>query len=546
VSKRTLLLIAALLAGHAHAGWGQVGAITGTPQDVVVIDGGVIVTTSTEAQAIAPDGGVFGSLQGAVFVGAGLDSTGCLVALTSARVLRQDPRCGGGSSPVSGTNAAQRFRVFPSGAVTYLLGSASDVLYSGPTTAGPFTALTAGWLARSPRSLGTATVSGAEVAVCNEAQTPNFFLALSIDGGAVINRSVGFVANDAVPFSQAGQVAILAVVTDGGLAIISTPSRVTTMPAGVAAQTIAFVTDETDAGQRGYGLATTATGVVLSPIPDPAHPGEVWVARANAPALTGRVHCENARLCAGLVADGGIQLLVNTTAPSFSFDAGAPLQPGPVTLSVTPADLDDDPLFISWDIPGHVVTPTPGVPDHREVQLTINRSPTCNQDLPVTITAWDGLATHEHTETFLLRLPNPVGTLVISPASTTARAGGAAVTFAAALDAGCGDVSSAELSTWSVDGVSRGTATQLTVQPPQTVCNASGVDQLIRATASGQTATATLHVTPWGLPEQPTFQRGTQDAGTAHLWAPSNAEHAWHGTRATQASSRYRSTVAWW
>ncbi len=525
VSHRALSLLL-ILAGGAQAGWSQIGALTGTPQDLVVIDGGVIVCSANQAQAIALDGGVFGSLQGAVFVGAGLAQTGCLVGLTNARVLRQDPKCGSASSTVTGTGTAQRFRVLPSGAVTYLLGSTSDVLYSGPGTTGPFTALSPGWLARTPRSLGSGTVAGAEVVVCNQAQSPNFFLGLSIDGGPVVNRSVGFVANDAVPFSQAGQLAVLAVVTDGGLAIVSTPSRAVTMPGGLVAQTVAFVTDETDAGQRGYGLVTTSSGAVLSPIPDPAHPAETWVVRPNAPQLTGPVHCENARLCAGLVADGGVQALQNRSAPSFTFDAGAALQPGPVTFSVDAGDLDGDPVFISWDIPGYSIVPSATWPDHREVQLVINRSPTCNQNLSVTITAWDGLGTHEHAETFLLPLPNPLGVLTITPTNPVAGAGGPPVLLTAAFDAGCGELISNVLARWSVDGVDLGSTTQASVLPPRTVCNAGGVDEVIRATVGAEVATTTLHIAPWGPAESPTFSRGTQDAGTTRIWSPNNLEHA--------------------
>jgi hypothetical protein len=513
VVTRAAIITVLLSSGQALAGWSNAGPVAGTVSDLYLVDGGVtIVSTSSGASAIAYDGGVLASVAGAV-VGAGLTPSGCLVALGAARNFISQP-CATPTALV-GAYTISRFRSLPTGNAEFLgVTVASNSIYFATSVLGPYAAVAVPtWLRNTSQSMGVALVGGSEVSVFNQATAG---VQVSTNGGAQAAHVTNFVALDAVPFSRAGTLAIIAVANDGGLTF--TDGGVV-FPAGPVVQNVAFVTNETDGGQRGYGLATTANGTVYSPIPDPAHPGETWVVRARAPALGGRVHCESAQFCAG-VAAGTLQVLENRGAPVFDFDGGVVTGGSTIIFEVDAGDPDDDPVFVEWSVPNATVTPL--VADQHQVQLTVPPL-ACGATLPVTISVIDGLAGHETKATFPVATP-PVAVLGLTPSvPLTVEAGSAAITFTAGFDGGCVP---AGAPSWQVANVAQPAGPTATYTPPLNLCVAGGQVVPVSVTQGNQTVNTTVTVQPWGPAIDPQFpQQVRQDAGTTVSWVPSNNDH---------------------
>ena len=508
---RAAIITVLLGATQGLAGWSNAGPVTGTVSDLVMVDGGVtIVSTSTGASAIALDGGVLASVTGSA-VGAGLTSAGCLVAVGASRNFLAQP-CAPPTA-LTGGFTISRFRALPSGQAEFLgVNIASNSIYLAPSITGPYTLVTVPtWLRNTNQSMGVAMVAGNEVSVFNQGTAG---VVVSVNGGAQTVHATNFTALDAVPFSRAGALAIIAVANDGGLTF--TDGGVS-FPSGSVLQNVAFVTDDTDGGQRGYGLATTVTGTVFSPIPDPSQPGQTWVARSRAPALAGRVHCDSARFCAG-VAAGTLQVLENRSPPAFEFDGGVVTGGSTVLFEVDAGDPDDDPIFVEWNVPGATVTPLG--PDQRQVQVVLPAL-ACGSTQPVTISVVDGLAGHEVKGSFQVPTP-PVAVLTLAPSSPVTEAGGLPITFEASFDGGC---LPAGTPTWQVGNLAQAPGPTATYTPPLNLCVVAGQVVPISVSQAGQTASTTITVNPWGPAIAPQFTHGLQTAGTTVQWAPTNADH---------------------
>lgn len=516
---RALRLLIVLLPTLALAGWRQLGTLGGTPRDVVVVDAGMVVATSSGAGGNAilwvanADGGVttLASLPTGNYVGAGVVDGGCLVALDSAANLSFAAGCGTTVAGISSTGL--RLRVFGNDQLVMTTTTGiNDSLRIGPASGTTFPVVGSTMLGGTPKGLQTARIGGADFHVVN--QISNY--ALSVDGGAWSSIAIGKTLRDLSPFERGGVPSLLAITTAGELVLVpdvrATPTVAPTFPSNIAA----FV-----GMAPGASLVTTTTGEVWSPIPDPARYGELWRARTGVPALmTNRVHCLDARWCAAVDATGGVWLYEDAAAPvldvpSLQVDAGAT-----VRLTADAGDGDGDPLFLSWS--GVSVTPVSA--DGYVVDAVIPAGAACGP-LPFTVTARDGL--HVVPVQSNLEVVGH-GTLQTNAPVVAPETGGAPVTFSAFIDGGC---DSASLS-WSTSDGQSGTGAQLTWTPPKTVC--ATTTTTITATAtwsrglpSTTTAQEVVTLAPWGLAEDPVFPApASQLGGTTVLWRPIGTDHA--------------------
>jgi hypothetical protein len=297
------------------------------------------------------------------------------------------------------------------------------------------------------------------------------------------------------------------------------------MPAGLLAQYTAF----TNENGRGYGVVTTTSGAVLSPIPDPSRVGQVWVARPGAPALAGRVFCNGATWCAGFTATGQVQVLENAAAPTLGLVPQAVVVGQARTLDADAGDPDGDPVFVTWSSPNLLLVPvgaSGGV-----ASATAQASACTLASVPLTVTAWDGKTEHVTSQT--LQVPVIAGGLVVSPATASATANGAPVTLTASLDSGCAPT----VVNWSNDA---GPVTSIQWVPPRNVCTASGSTSQVTVTANNQVATASVLVQGWGPPDAPVFPSPAQQvAGTAVVWSPTT-------THVCQAATGFPGVLLGW
>lgn len=519
---RRWLAIASLLPCLALADWRQLGTVSGTPADIVVVDAGLVVTASSGTNGTATawlassDGGVqqLATLTGASgYVGAGFDGQ-CLSALTPSSSLEFSSGCGG---PVTiGVNSAGAYRSLGARgvAVTFSGSIASFVSAADIATT---------WSAQPPtftqqataRGLGLVNVAGIDFATTAVTGVPG--IRVSVDGGAPFSVAGVPASTDVVPFSMNGSPAALAVTSAGALVLVpdvrATTIATPTLPAGLSARRVAM------AGTN--GLASTTTGIALSPIPDTANVGLSWVPRTAGPGLDGRVHCLDARWCAALLTSGAVLLYENVHAPRFELSTTT-MTPGvPSHFSVDAGDDDGDPVFVIWSSPGAVVTSDGGAPNGSSVDITF---PATSCTAVLEVTARDSL--------FSTTLPVTVsserrgGVELTGPSS--AIAGGPAISFSADLDGGCVSATF----TWSTTDGGAGAGAQFEWTPPATSCT-PGADVLVTATATWSAGAPTttqvsrvVTIEPWGAPEAPVFPSGAvQDGGAAVVWSPSNGEH---------------------
>lgn len=348
---RAMLLLLPML---AFAGWHQAGSVAVPVQDVQVVDAGVVLAVGAAAATAwhVSDAGVpaqLNTLSGA-YVGGGFYGTSCLLGLTSLGSLTPSPGCG--TAQMLSSSAWTRFRLLtgqPFGIAVNSLGS-TDTLWSGPGAAAGWAAQGSGQVgAGGSRSLQTGRVGGLDYAVTNSS---NLGVRISVDGGVPTTLVAGTSGlRDVAVFPLSGAPALLGTFVTGGALVLvpdyRTPVPLTpAIPAGITAR---FV------GIGGVtGMATTVTGVLISPIPDPAHRAETWIVRPNpgTELFTDRISCLDDRYCATVNAtSGAVWFFANEAAPTVavavpSFDAGQTIR-----LVADAGDGDGDPIFVSWRTP---------------------------------------------------------------------------------------------------------------------------------------------------------------------------------------------------
>lgn len=519
----------------AFAGWRQVGTVTLPLQDVQIVDAGVALTVGTGA-AIAwhvTDAGVAPTSLAGSFVGGGVFGSGCMVGVNGLRAVTYAPGCGPVGTTFGVTGTPARFRLLsgqPFGVGLVTTASNQDTFFSGPNALDGWDSQ-GGFFATNaiPRTLQTANIAGTDVAVMvvGSLGAPAS-VRVSIDGGTPFAINNLGILRDAAPFSRLGLPAVIGTVSAGGALILvpdlNNPATTLapSMDAGTAARYVSL------SGLT--GMATTAGGALLGPIPDPARPGSAWKLRgAPAPGLNDRISCLD-RWCATVdIANGNVWFYENDTAPGVALIAPA-INPGQTVRLVADAgDGDGDPVFVSWSGGGAgVFVAVPGVDDGTQVDYVAASSGIC-APTTVDVTVSDGLAGHERTIAVTLPLQFDRGSVLTSSSTSTPPAGGPAVSFDAIVDGGC---TTANI-TWAVNGSAMGSGPSLTWTPPATECNADGGQVTITATATwanGTPATTSssqvIVVQPWGAPEAPVFPSpATQASGSTAQWAPIGSEH---------------------
>lgn len=529
---RRLGLIGVLVPALAWAGWVDLPAVGGTPQDVVVADAGVVVAASSGAGGLVgawalTDAGVVTLVQQTGnYLGAGMFAGQCVAALqTSGTVVALPAGCGG---PQLVAPTVYRLRVLPGGVALVRGGSPQDSLFVAASPISTFSGLSGSFLGANPRSLAVARIGPAGFAVMNEAGAS---LRVSVDGGAPVQvMGLPAPARDAVPFERLGLPAAVAVTTTnvaflqpdlggaGGAPI--------SLPMAYVPQFVAITTTGAGDAGAGYGLMTSTSGAVLSPVPDPSQPGSLWLPRTGAPPMFNRVHCLDARWCAGFGDGGVVHVLSNDFAPTLALDAGT-LTPGvAATLTAVAADPDGDPVFITWS--SGVALVTQGAdPERRTATVTVPPAAECTTlTVPVTATISDGLSTHERTVVSTAALASNARAWLF-PIDPTASAGDPALSFVGGNDAGCPGGTFA----WSASDGQMGAGPTFSWDVPATECRADGgvfdisvswIDPVGRQSS----ATSRVTVAPWGRAAAPVFPTpAVQLAGTTQVWGSPGSSH---------------------
>ncbi|MEW6431051.1 MAG: hypothetical protein AB1730_06040 [Myxococcota bacterium] len=533
---RRLALLSVLVSGLALAGWSELPALTGAPQDILAPDAGTVLAASsgTSGQVVGwtvSDAGVsnFLTQAGVSFVSVGAFN-GCVSVLGSNGALIHFPASCGVTPSLSGAGFS-RLRILPGGisVVRFTPNASLDSIYVAPTPIGAYSATSPTWLGSNPRSLETARIGGVDYAVLNENAAS---LRVSIDGGIAFTVPISAAARDAVPFARLGKPGVVVLTTAGGAwllpdlgaAGLETPI---TLPGGFVPQFVTMTTERGSDAGAGYGLMTSTTGVVLSPVPDPSRPGSVWIARGGAPALALRAHCVDARFCAAIGDGGVLHVLSNDAPPVVGLDAGAVAPGATVSLTAVAGDPDGDPVFVSWSSGTATVAPGTDL-QGLTATLTVPAAAECTATgVAVALTVSDGLGAHDRTQT--VTIPLAVATQAwISPGSATVAAGDPPVAFTGGSDAGC----SAGTLTWSTTDGQMGSGDAFNFAVPATECSPDGGAYDVSVAWTDQaghqsSATARVTVAPWGRPEAPAFETPvSQPAGTPKRWSPSNAAHA--------------------
>ncbi len=500
-----------LLPMLALAGWREAGTVTTPVSDVQVVDAGVVLATSASSGAVAfqvTDAGVttLNSLAGG-FVGAGYFGANCLLGLTPGGVITPSPGCGTATPLGAGTWRSFRIVTGAPLGIAVVTNTSNDTFWAGPGGGPGWSALGLSALSSASRSLQTARIGGLDYAALNS----GFGLRVSVDAGAPPNLAIAGTTGwrDAAPFPLAGGPALLGVTTsslqlirDYRAPVVFTP----TMPPGLSPRFVGI--------GGAIGMATTATGVVLSPIPDPSRPAETWVAR---PAPTGldRVNCIDDRYCAAASDAGVIWFWENAVAPGVAL-LTAPVDVGQtIRLIADAGDGDGDPVFVSWSSDAGVLTAVAGIANGTQIDFTAPAIGCVPLTLGLTVT--DGLLEHDRT----LQVPLTVigrGALQTNVSAQVAQAGGPAVTFNAFIDGGCAP---ATLS-WSTANGQTGAGLSFTWTPPATECNSDGGQRAVTVTATWSSAAPpttsvidVVTVTPWGAPNAPDFvSPARQPSGT--------------------------------
>lgn len=519
---RALAAVTLLVSTLCFAGWRQLGTLPGTPQDVQVVDAGMVLAVSSGAGTASTwrvsDAGITQVDLPGNFVGAGLFDSNCIVALSTTRLLIYSAGCGLPS--VIGANTPVRFRLFSnqlSGVALFASGS-FDTLYSGPEADGGWNVRGATWVGASTRTLQTARLAGAEYAVMNSGSA---LIKISVDGGAPFDVTTVGPLRDAALFSYGGTPSVIgSVLATGGLSLIAdlnAPVQVTpVVPPGRIVRYLSI-------GGLG-GMATTATGEILSPIPNPARVGEVWTVRTGVPsAFTERINCLDDKWCASVTSAGNVWLWENSTVPhiavaSVRLDAGQS-----VRLVADAGDADGDPVYVSWAAPGATLSPVAGIDDGTQIDFSVPSGNCGFNQLEATVR--DG----PHSQT--IQVPVTVvdrGALQVNAPLGPVFAGGPPLEVTAFIDGGC----EVPTITWTSTDGQTGALGQFSWVPPVTECTAGGRTVAVSATATwsgGAFDTETIQFTlePWGAPPAPVFPSpAAQVGGTSVVWSPVGPAHS--------------------
>ncbi len=531
---RVLGAMLVLLPTLAMAGWREIGTVTPPVSDVQMVDAGVVLATSAISGALAlqvTDAGVttLNSLAG-TFVGAGYFGANCLLGLSGA-VITPSPGCG--SPTPLGAGAWNKFRLVSNAplGIAVVTSTNNDTLWAGPGAGPGWSALGMSAPSSSNRSLQTARIGGIDFAAVNSGSG----LRVSVDAGVPLNVTGAANWRDAAPFPLAGAPAILGVTTsslqlirDYRTPVIFTP----TMPAGLSPRFVGI--------SGALGMVTTVTGVMLSPIPDPARPAETWVARP-APLGLERINCIDDRACTAASDAGVIWFWKNEAAPGVAVVV-APVDVGQtIRLIADAGDGDGDPVFVSWSSDAGVLTSVAGIADGTQIDFTAPAVGCVPLALEVTVT--DGLLEHDRTVlvpvTVLAR-----GALQTSMSTQVALAGGPAVTFNAFIDGGCVPASLS----WSTADGQTGSGPAFTWTPPATECNSDGGQHAVTVTAtwsSGSPPTTSVidvvRITPWGAPNAPVFSSPARQASGSQVdYRATDVEHV------CSASGDFPGTILEW
>lgn len=523
---KTLRAVLLLIPALASAEWRALTPLMGAPgRDVQMLDAGLVLavgTTEARAWRVTDAGATTAVNLAGNFVGAGYYGPGCLLAFDSTRSLVGSASCPGG--PVIGTGTPTRFRLLsegPSGVAVSTNGS-FDQLYSGPQPDGGWSAQGGIWSGAGDRALQATRIGGIDYVAMN---ANGLFARVSVDGGTPFNVTVASALRDVSPFDLQGAPALLGSTSGGQLTLVPdlrAPSTVTpSIPAGLQTRFVSI--------EGPVGMATTTTGVIISPIPDPARQALTWVARGpGGPALTERIDCIEEGWCAGLTTAGEVWVYENVSAPTvmvpaLSVDAGLV-----VRVTATVSDLDGDPTFTSWSAgAGVTFMPVTGIEDGSQVELLVASGAACGLS-SIDVTVRDGLTSHQRTVQVPITLIDR-GVVQIAASSTAPIAGGPPISLTISVDGGC-DTPTA-VSWTSTDGQDGG-GSQFTWAPPLTECTPGRTVTVTAITTWSSGAPPTfqtdqlLTVQPWGAPLVPSFNTpATQAAGTTALWAPTGSVH---------------------
>lgn len=521
---RLLRAMLVLLPAIALAGWRQLGTV-GTPvRDVQVVDAGVVLAVSDTTGAIAwqaTDAGsvILNTLLGP-FVGGGYYGANCLLGLSAAGELIPSPGCGAQRNLGGGTWQSFKLLGDQPLAVAVSTSGSFDTFFAGPGAMGAWASNPTAVGANANRSLQTAEIGGIDYTVVNTGSG----VRVAVDGGVSLPAAIPGTSGwrDAAPFPLAGRPAILGVTTTNGLVLIRdylTPVLFApSLPVGSTPRSV---------GMGGViGMATMSTGGLLSPIPDPRRPAEVWVVRPGPPAtlLANKIHCLDDRFCAAASDAGVVWLWENEVGPLVSVSAPQVDAGQTIRLIADAGDADGDPVFVSWRTDAGVIASVAGVDDGKQVDFT---APTDCVPTIIEVTATDGVTQST------IQLPVSVinrGAFQVDPAPSSVVAGAAPLTLWAFIDGGC---STPNISWSSTDGQS-GPGPTFSWVPPATECNAAGGRYTITTTAawsvglpSTNSVSQIVSVLPWGAPAAPVFASpGSQDSGTTIDWFPSGVDHA--------------------
>lgn len=523
---RAIGLVLGLVPMLSFAGWRQVGTITPVVTDVQMVDAGVVLAVSDIGGAIVwrvTDAGVttINTLAGN-FTGGGYYPPNCLLGMSGAGLLTPTAGCGT-PTQISPSGAWLGFKLLssPPYAVAFRY-SPPISFHVGPGATGAWTQATSGIGGSSATSsLQTREINGVDYTALNS----GIGLRVSVDGGSanpVVNTSSW---RDAAPFPLDGQPAILGVTTASALVLIPdyrTPAPLTPSIPAVSPTNVAM--------SGVTGMVTTATGVLLSPIPNPARVAETWVTRPgpSGQTLVGKIHCIDDRYCVTANAAGAVWMWKNEVPPSVSVVV-PPLAPSQtVRFFADAGDGDGDPIYVSWDGgAGGIWSSVAGVDDGTQIDFTVPSGACAPFSVDVTVT--DGLAGHERTVQVPMIIDDR-GALQVSAASMRPIAGGGPVSFSASTDGGC----SIPTVSWSTSDGRTGTGANFSWTPPPTECNADGGLVTITGTATWpggmRSASQQVSVKPWGAPDQPVFASpAAQRSGTSVDYLPTDVGHVCNG-----------------
>lgn len=430
-----IALIATLVPLVAVAKW-QVLNVPGQGRSVWIADAGdFAVATTSGAYRVQADGGISQEIElsggTAGMLDAFVDGRGCFVALPKlsfAYLVYADPACGPTSAVDAGQVAAEtpvRMRrahggaayltaTDPMGVQSFFFAAPDGIPADGfvplPVPSSP---------AKPSTALGAVHVGTGDVALAG-INSPGFPLAWIVDAGTPIFQH--FASSQAIPLELAlidSSSALLTVnpgqlVQIGGLGTSAPTWNPLTLGDSVLAVGFAPNTDLDQVGLGMAGSASAGPAPFQFAMPIPGAPGASWTANPQVPTYSGvvsSVDCTADGICAAVTnaADAGnLVVYTNAAAPTWSppsviwTDAGTT-----VPLSVTPSDLDGDPLVVSWSA-NPPISVQPLTLDGTSINLNVAGSATsCDQpwiDYPVAGALADGLASHRDTRTVTVRV----------------------------------------------------------------------------------------------------------------------------------------------